>query len=495
MFLILISGLVVVGSWILSGFFSTDVKVRVISVSAIVYGYPFIPASNQIYPEFIAGIILLFTIIHLISNEIEQYNSQSCIRFLYYMAVSFLPWLHIKFSAPALIATCALAYSERKLKRNILYSIQPFIFLLLSSIILAIYNAYAFGNILGPYKEGALTLNSTSIMVLLGLHFDRFQGMFLQNIAFIIIPFYILPFHKKHTFVALVILGIYASIIVPNALHTNWYGGRSFAGRFQWSGVIVLIPFVIYGFSSMMRQYPRTGFTLASFAICLNIIIYTRYTFSDFQLYNKSGYQSFIPWIDKFLPSLYDSTWAYSYPVNLAWAIILLFTISTMVIYYLNSRIDYSKIVFLLIVGLFLLVVATNYQSHLIPLRYFYFANQLPSQIGQVSGTSREIKDNVEVSGFLSFGPYRYLPPGNYIATFEYTSDATSETSIGSIDVTTNAGKTVITRQTVYGTNGVPGSAEILFSLQDVRNIEVRFWYDGNGTGFISLRSLEIRSK
>jgi hypothetical protein len=70
LFLITTAGLIVIGSWILSGFFSflNNIKVRAITVLAIVYGYPFVPASSQVYPEFTAGIILLFATIYLILN-------------------------------------------------------------------------------------------------------------------------------------------------------------------------------------------------------------------------------------------------------------------------------------------------------------------------------------------------------------------------------------------------------------------------------------------
>ena len=150
----------------------------------------------------------------------------------------------------------------------------------------------------------------------------------------------------------------------------------------------------------------------------------------------------------------------------------------------------YSKIGFSL--GIVLLSVAMNYYD---TTHHFYPASHLPSQIWQVSGLSREITDDTKESGFLSYGPYVTLPPGGYIAIFEYKSDARSDTSIGFVDVATDKGRTVITQQEVYGTNGSPSYIEISFSLQERQEIEVRFWYDGNGTGSTSLRSLTIRPR
>jgi hypothetical protein len=150
----------------------------------------------------------------------------------------------------------------------------------------------------------------------------------------------------------------------------------------------------------------------------------------------------------------------------------------------------YSKIGFSL--GIVLLSVAMNYYD---TTHHFYPASHLPSQIWQVSGLSREITDDTKESGFLSYGPYVTLPPGGYIAIFEYKSDARSDTSIGFVDVATDKGRTVITQQEVYGTNGSPSYIEISFSIQERQEIEVRFWYDGNGTGSTSLRSLTIRPR
>jgi hypothetical protein len=161
----------------------------------------------------------------------------------------------------------------------------------------------------------------------------------------------------------------------------------------------------------------------------------------------------------------------------------------------------YSKIGFSL--GLVLISVAINYYETTYPAAInsyeinhrFYPAAELPSQLGRVIGSSREITNDMKASGFLSYGPYANLPPGSYVAIFEYKSDARSDTSIGLVDVTADMGRTVITQQKVYGTNGSPSSIEIPFILQERQKIEVRFWYDGNGTGSTSLRSLTIRPR
>ena len=95
-------------------------------------------------------------------------------------------------------------------------------FLLLG--VLAMYNEYAFGNFFGPYQNGAFEVSKTAFMVLSGLYFDQNQGFLLQNPFFLIGVLFIVflfAYDRRFYFVAAL---VYLSLIVPNALHPNWYG-------------------------------------------------------------------------------------------------------------------------------------------------------------------------------------------------------------------------------------------------------------------------------
>lgn len=465
---------------------------------AITFAYPFIPASNQIYPEILSGTILLFFITYLISNETSVVEPNISAIIPLSLAIAYLPWLQIKFAAPALIAACALGYSIEKATNNFKSSLYPLALLLTSIIILIYYNIYAFGNAFGPYNDGTLQMSSTSLMVLLGLHLDRFQGLFFQNVTFLFMPMFIISFYRKSPFITLVILIIYASIVVPNALHPNWYGGFSFAGRFQWAGAIVLIPLVVYALIRMIELYPRIGSVLIASAIFINAIVYVQYTFTGFDLYNRGlnipfmAYPSFIPLIGGLLPVFDNVSWAYSYAVNSIWIAIILFITSIGLMYSLNFRRKFPSIYSILGFSLLgvLLIVSAIYHPY--PQETFYYdASELPFKVGQINDGSREIKNDARTPGFLSYGPYISLPLGDYIATFEYTSNVSPETTIGWIDIVTNMGQNVITKEPVYGINDIPVHIEMPFGLQQAtQKLEVRFFYDG--TGAVSLRSLEI---
>ena len=496
-FLVLLAGVIVWQSWTISGFFSRNRNVRVFAVIAIVFAYPFIPASNQVYPEILSGSIILLAIIYLIMNEMNKCKPKIWNILLLSFSIAYLPWLQIKFTAPALIVACALSYSYFKTKSSFKYSASLLILLLISIALLAIYNFYAFGKITGPYSTGAMQINTDSFMVLLGLHLDRFQGLFFENVIyFLAIPF-AASFYRKNRFVAITIFIIYASIVLPNALHIARYGGGSFAGRFQWAGSIVLIPLTIYSISKMIEIYPRIGWSSVAIAIFINVIMYIKYTFTGFNLYNRadlpalSTYQSFVPFISNMLPAFYDSSWAFKYAINYVWIVIFFFLFSIGIMQ--NSKnedspqVIYSKIGFSLLFGS-LVILAINRPAE----ASFYAASELPSNIGQNYGEFREIGDERFSADFLSYGPYITLPAGDYLATYKYSSNILPNIVIGWVDIVTNCGQTTIANKLVYGTDNILSYVEIPFSLDETKeNLEVRFWYDG--VGDVSLKSLEIR--
>jgi len=117
----------------------------------------------------------------------------------------------------------------------------------ISCILLATYNFYAFGKITGPYQSGALEFGKSSIMVLVGLCIDQNQGFVFQNPINLLGIFACgaLYFHNRQF--AMLVLMVFLSLIFPNSLHPNWYGGWSVSGRFEWSATIVFLIPTIFG--------------------------------------------------------------------------------------------------------------------------------------------------------------------------------------------------------------------------------------------------------
>ncbi|WP_129630314.1 hypothetical protein [Candidatus Oscillochloris fontis] len=180
---------------------------------------PFLLGSTQIYPDLLAGLIL-FTLLW------------SAFPFAPFL-LALLPWLHLKFGLPALIL--ALWSLRRRDWR------AP-IMLLVSLLALGVFNQHAFGTPLGPYQSGDAAQDVRGVvMVALGLHLDRMQGLFMHVPLFLVGVVGLAPFVASNWRLALVAAAIYLALLLPSAAHTNWYGGASFAGRFFWALALVWV--------------------------------------------------------------------------------------------------------------------------------------------------------------------------------------------------------------------------------------------------------------
>lgn len=353
LFMVLMSSLMVPVIWKISGVFSLNTFHRAVASSAVLFAAPVIPASNQIYPDLPAGIIALYAGSFLLTWG-DSSPGKGKMDYFLALLISILPWLQIKFTAPALVLAAALAFLRYRREKSMGRAVVFVGAVTVSLGILACYNLFAFGAAAGPYSRGALELSPHALMVLAGLHIDRFQGYFIQNPVCFCGLLFVVPFLKKYRFGAVVILAVYASLIVPNALHINWYGGYSFAGRFALSGFLVIMPFVIFALLRIMEDL-RYGYVFVSALIGLNCFTYSRYTFKIFNFYNLASneeyalttplreYHSFYPHLDRFLPALYDSERAFQYLPNLFFALFIIGLIILGATYKAERRLQYYR--------------------------------------------------------------------------------------------------------------------------------------------------------
>lgn len=496
LFLILISGLLVVATWKITQFFTNKEVIRIITTAIICLAYPFIPASNQIYPELIAGIILLFAVIFLMENFYFNKNNFNLNRLIFLsLAIAFLPWLQIKFTLAALILVISITFIIYKNKNKFTYLITPCIFLC-SIGLLSIYNLHAFGNMLGPYKEGALEFTTTSLMVFFGLLLDRFQGLFFQNLSFLTIFLFLIQFIRKFWFVGLIILIIFTSIIIPNSLHPNWYGGWSFAGRFQWVGVITIIPLISYALITLIENFPRMGKILFGAFLLFNFSTFLKYNFFDFNLYNKFGvmqsdaYPSFVPFFKNILPAMYNVNFAYKFIPNYAWLLIIL--IMLILGFFLKKGIKRKIVLFFSGLCIIILVVTVFLMPKDPLFNKIYLASDLPSQVGTIIGYKRVAIKTKYNAGFLSFGPYIDLSSGTYKVTINYSSMSEIKQIVGWSDVYINKENKTFSHEILYGTNGMDKSIDLIIEIKKpVKGLETRVWF--NGLSQISLANIIIQ--
>ena len=326
-FLVLISGGLVYLCWKLTGLFSENPKDRLLATLATTVAAPFIPATHQIYPDLPAGLLCLMGLWWFLTpNRARHPLKEIGLAGL----IAFLPWLQIKLSITSLILLTGISLQIWPQKDGVhrVFRIGSVALLIFGG--LALLNLYCYGKISGPYMKPQLEFSWTSVMVLLGLHLDQNQGYLMQDpIAWIGL------FHLGHllrserkTFLFWCLL--YLSLIVPNGLHWNWYGGGSLSGRFTLSAATVLLFPTIMALLSTRQTHPRLFYSLIGLVMGLQSYLFYRYAILGVSLFNKpelteaSQYAIFYPDLHALLPMLYNVEWAYQYLPNYLWTFLLI---------------------------------------------------------------------------------------------------------------------------------------------------------------------------
>jgi hypothetical protein len=493
LFMIFLGGFVIVVAWNISSIFSTNQTSRFLATLATCIALPLIPASNQIYPDMLAGTVSLSAIYWFLTTN----KKRSVLREgVWISAIVFLPWLQLKFAPTCVLLVVAIAlkifFESKDLKRVlIIFSVALF-----SCAALAAYNHYAFGTIFGPYSSNALEFSKTSLMVLLGLHFDQNQGFLFQNPLGLVGLASIGVLFARNKPTALLWVLVFLSLIVPNAMHHNWYGGWSFSGRFGWSAAMVFILPTLFGLLKLADFSTKAFKVVIGFSLLLQFYFFIHYTWSPVSLFNKAAstwfdsYSMYYFPIHSWMPALYNSDWAYGYAPNYAWLIFisLLFVAGFASADKLKTRISSALTVGVLIV--FVSGFLVKGESH----HVVFAVKDLQSQTGRANGLVRVAAQGTDKAGFLNFGPYLPLRQGKFQLEVSYSSPASGEQIIGSFDVLDSTRGRQISKFDLHGTEGklqvlkVPFEANSWHShLYEFRN----FW---NGISEIQIHEIDLKS-
>jgi len=443
-FLVALSSSILVLVWSLTGLYTRKLGTRVLATLPICFAAPFFLAANQIYPDLPAGVIALIVGYWLLRTDayaptraetssgrlsMGDAGTKSCsVPLVLAVLIAFLPWLHLKFLAAALIMACAVSWETYRNNRTLRCTLPMLIVFVLSLFLLAGYNSRAFGVPWGPYRPDALELSPHAVMVFAGLHLDRFQGLFIQNPAYFFGLLFLVPFVRRYKQRAVVTLLVYLSFTIPNALHPNWYGGHSFAGRFAWSGAVTLLPIVVYSLTTLLDNplSARFGRFCAGGLIALAFTNWLRCSFQHLPLYNPAwdeawvtsipcfSYESFYPWGQSLLPAMYDSTNAFCHPANIIFVAFCLGLIWLGTGYgSVDERRILRRVAFLFISFLLSLVI-TGALFATPDLPVVWKGSQLRTEIGLLNGDARTAAFPRSKSGFVTLGPYVKLEPGVY---------------------------------------------------------------------------------
>lgn len=489
--MVLLGSFVIISAWKFSSLFCENKIYRLWAVIAATISLPLIPASNQIYPDILAGLISLtglywfFTVQKRRSVGLES---------LLALTLVFLPWLQIKFAATCVVLVLSIALKIYFQSRDIKRVIRILIIASASCLALVFYNYYAFGKFSGPYQSGALEISKTSLMVLIGLHIDQNQGFILQNPVNLIGILAIGWMYKLNRTFSLVWALVYFSLIVPNALHPTWYGGWSFSGRFQWAAAITFIIPTIYGLLVIANGKEKIFKVIIAIATMMQFYFFCIYAIDGARLYNKGAgtwfdsYTIFYYPLHEWLPMLYDSSWAYGYLPNYSW---IFMCGNLLLLGFLGKNVT-IKMKMIFIFSLFFIMLA-GFKNSQAKNQVVFKASQLPSQTGSLISLYRFASPNIDKPGFINFGPYLSMRQGNYEVEFSYKSDAEIKSSIGWIDVYDANTATQLIKAELNGTDNIVDVLKLKFQLTQWRSNSIEFRMHWDGISNLELQDITLK--
>ena len=492
MFMIFCGALIIIISWRFASIFSKDKRHNFWAVIAATVSLPLIPASNQIYPDILAGLISLVGLYWFITAQEKRSQIHEI---LLACIIAFLPWLQIKFAATFFLIVLAVAgkiYLDSK-------DIQRVFFIILvasiSCMALALYNHYAFGKISGPYQSGALEVSKTSLMVLLGLHLDQNQGFLMQNPVNLIGLLAIGWMYRFDRTFAFIWGGIFLSLIVPNALHPNWYGGWSFSGRFGWAAAVVFMIPTVYGLLRIGEKRKEIFRLVIAGSVLLQFYFFCQYAIRGTNLYNRDAptwfdaYSIFYIPIHSWLPMLYSSEWAFGYMPNYAWLVLMC---SLLLMGFICKEKFYSNAP-ILAVYLFTLIFVSGLLKYQQASKIIFEEIQLPSQSGKTLDLSQYSEKNTDKPGFRNYSAGFPLRKGNYEVTLTFSSLGMRSENIGRFDIYDATTRKQIYQAPIQGTDNINQELKLKFKIDGWKSKAIEFRTYWNGLSEAKVQRISLK--
>ncbi len=462
-----------------------------LTVLPLVVALPFVTGGTQIYPDIPAGVIMLSAITFLFRPRDRE---RRWIPLVIAIAVAYLPWLHIRFGLPMFLLLAALWWTHSRTgdwRQSALLFGAP---ALVSLLLLAGYNIYAFGNPSGPYSSGDVMFNRMAIMQFLGLFFDQNQGMLIQQPLHFVGGYYLVRLARERALATLTTFAVMLSVLIPNSTHWNLYGGLSFNGRFGWASSTAFLAVTVLGLAKLSASSHRATVVV----LVVGVLVQLRHLVAVFIQKRLMLPHTFDGWIGTYsvfwrefetvLPHWRDYRWAFSFFPNFAMLTMFLVLLTVGALTSLTSR---QRQVVLLTVASPLIVSVFLYSSFAdLPYpKMTWPGTGLTSTIGTTDNLSR-VASVGDPAGVFTYGPYWRVPPGNYEATINFT---TSSPQSGAVDVYMPKSAQVLTSLELPDSAGRESTSTLSITVTDEvwGEMEIRTFYKGLGelrVNWISLR-------
>ena len=469
-----------------------------IAALVLTVGLPFLPASNQVFPDVLAGISILFLTWRIFFTRPATTNSSAWVNALCAGAVlGFLPWLHLRFAPPAILLLGGLALSMRDQRGNPYVRrlfIVPGIILLGSLSLLFIYNRIAFSS-LAPYTGSDVSYHLRDIaMIFLGLHLDQSQGIFVQQPLVLLGLLGTASLVKQRPRAAIFLGLLYLSVLVPSASHPALYGGTALYGRFWWAIFLLWIFPMAYALKSFLDAKYRFVPYLFVAGFVWQVWLASTWWGDSAVLRN----QNLPVWAMKslfgrtrflfYLPTFRDVESYLTHPANyfaLLCAVLLIIT------GWLWRRVAWSRLLALwalfLVFGASVIVLVPPK-----PGSWKINVAELPSQVGRLDGTAR-IADETDGSGVVIFGPYAPMSRGSYNVSLDYETRSKNSAPVGRFDIVYDVGaKTVADLELAPDTKAGRSDYNLRVSREQSLKTLFEFRVKYSGQGFLKVNSLTI---
>lgn len=462
-------------------------------VTPLAIGLPLLPATNQIYPDLPAGVLVLLGLFFLLRGKFGESRMQSlCLA----VVLAYLPWLHLRYAVPMVLLLGFLHVSGRNQLRSPRRILQLWGPAVLSVLLLMGYNNHAFGHFAGPYEANDVQATTFTVMQFFGLLTDQNQGLLVQQPLHLLglLLFGMSVVRWRVPAIGAALVG--GSILVINSTHWSLYGGWSFNGRFGWTTFAPLTLLTLMAASRLLKDHPF----VARLVFGVAALVQSRYLVGLF-LQNKDFMPRFISswpgtysifWapIENALPVWTDVREAFTYFPNIVAALLVTFLVAIGVIFR-----DRTTLTLKIGAGAVALsgVVMTGFMWMWTPVlgARQWNGDFLPGNVGTVTAPSRSVDDSSE-EGFLTFGPNWRTPPGRYSVTVSYVSIPPPGQTNATLDIFARDIWDLVKIEDLPPTGGEGGEFTTEFHVNEpaAGPMEFRTYYRGSGS--LSVRWIRI---
>ena len=455
-------------------------------------GLPFTAASNQIYPDLLGGAIILYVAEKIFGRFYGRYEEPFSPAMNLWLGalVGFLPWLHVRMLAPALLLLLAHIYVEAKSDRSVA---RPRHYLFAAAVafclfaLLFVYNRAAFGNFMGAYASDSVYLDvKENAMIFFGLHWDQSQGMFIEQPLLLLGLVGVIPLVKANLRGAILLALLYVSVLLPNSVHPAWYGGFAFPGRFFWTAFALWVFPLAFTIKYLLKRNRLLLKLLCTGSIILQVWYAAKWIFNDNFLLN----QRFAVWASRsffestrllfLLPSFKDFDVYLKHPANYVAVTAGLLLIISGWLWQRGAGAWLSKAWPAFLAAGVILVLLVPVPNGSIS----FGAYELPSNLGTLDGLTRVATER-DGAGTLTFGPYVKLLAGLYEVRLSYESGATDDSRAGRFDVVYSPGVREVGAEDLPPSSVNQGVFKYRFQVRDWQSFnssfEFRVWYAGHG--------------